>query len=400
MLYLMTIGKYLLPLITLPYLTRVLTPSYYGIVTYLTSTMTYFQVFVDFGFLYSSTRDASIYRNDRKKLSEILSSTVASRLILCAVGLAVLFIVFRFVKILRENPLLTFLYYLSVAVTVLLPDYIYRGIEKMEIVSLRFIIARLVSTVLTFIFIKSSDDILYLPVLTIFGNLAAVFFSYMHLYKVQKVKLVKVSSHQVFMTLKDSSMFFLATFATTAFGATTTFLMGISKLSTSDIAYWGLAYQIVCTIEMLYDPIISSIYPHMVDQKDYGLIKKTLIIIMPVIFLGLVLCFLLAGFVIQIAGGAEYEAAVPVFRILLPMLFFSFPAQILGFPLLAPSGNEKYASRSTVISAVYHVLGLFLLLLTGKFTLVNIAVLRVTTNVVLLLCRVVIAKKLFSVSKG
>lgn len=399
MLYIMTAGKYLLPLVTLPYLTRVLTPKYYGITTYMTSTMTYFQVLIDFGFIYSATREASLFRENKRKLGEILSETIVAKLLLCIVGFFIMLIMVPFVTIMRENFPLTVLYFLSVAVTIFIPDYIYRGIEKMEIVSIRFILARLVSTILTFILIKSSDDLILMPVLLICGNLAAVIFSFVYLYREEDVTLVAIRWCNVIDSIKSSSVFFVATFATTAFGATTTFLMGVRNLSaitTAEIAFWGLAYQIICTIEMLYDPIISSIYPHMVKTKDYSIIKKALLIFMPLILLGVIVCYLLADYGMNLAGGPEYIEAAPIFRILLPLLLFSFPAQLLGFPLLAPIGKEKMASISTVISAVFHVSGLIALIVVGKFTLINIAILRTCTNVVLLSSRVVMAKRAFS----
>lgn len=388
-----------MPLITLPYLTRVLTPNYYGIATYMTSTMTYFQVLIDFGFIYSATRDASLHRADKKRLGEILSQTIAAKLILCLLGFLIMLIMVPFVTIMKENFVLTLLYFLSVAITIFLPDYIYRGLEKMEIVSIRFILARLVSTVLTFILIKSSDDLILMPVLLICGNLAAVIFSFLHLYRKEHVRFVAINWREVVDSLKSSSVFFVATFATTAFGATTTFLMGVEKfstLSTAEIAFWGLAYQIICTIEMMYDPIISSIYPHMVKNKDYGVIKKALLIFMPLILLGVVVCYFLADVGMNLAGGSEYTDAVPIFRILLPMLIFSFPAQLLGFPLLAPIGKEKLASISTIISAAFHVSGLIILIAIGRFSLINIAILRSCTNAVLLLSRIVMAKRAFS----
>ena len=297
MLYVMTLGKYLLPLITLPYLTRVLTPDYYGVVSYMTSTMTYFQVFVDFGFLYSATRGASLSRDNKKQLGEILSETIAAKLLLSLIGAVVLCGIIPFIDILRENVLLTVLYYLSVVVTAFLPDYIYRGLEQMHIVSIRFILARLVSTCLTFVFVKSPQDLLFVPLLTICGNLVAAVFSFLHLYKEMGIHFERTCFKSIFSSIKSSSVFFAATFANTAFGATTTFLMGFSQLSsitTAEIAYWGLAYQIICTIEMLYDPIMSSLYPHMVKEKDYRLVKKILVLFMPLVLLGVVVCYFAA----------------------------------------------------------------------------------------------------------
>lgn len=394
MLYVMTIGKYVLPLITLPYLTRILTPEYYGVVTYMTSTMNYFQVLVDFGFLYSSTREASLNRCDKQALGEILSSTICAKVLLSGIGAVILVLMIPFVKILRTHITLAALYYISVAVTIFLPDYIYRGLEKMEIVSGRFILARVVSAVLTFALIRSPDDILLVPVLTICGNLVAVIFSFLHLYKKEKIYLVRTSIKKIITALKQSSVFFIATFATTAFGATTTFLMGIVDVSSDQIAYWNLAYQIVSTIQMLYDPIISSLYPHMVKEKDYSLVKKIVVYLMPIVIVGTLVCYYFAEAAIRIVGGAEYMDAVPVFRYLLPMLIFSFPAQLLGFPVLASMGKEKWGTVSTVISAIFHVGGLFVLIGIGKFDIIHVAVLRSCTDGVLLVSRLLIFKRI------
>jgi len=388
MLYMMTAGKYLLPFITLPYLTRVLTPEYYGVVIYMTSTMTYFQVLVDFGFIYSSTKEVSLHRTDRQYLGNVLSNTIFAKLILCAMGAAFLIIIMPFIAILRENAWLTIFYYFSVVVTAFLPDYIYRGMENMKVVSVRFILARLVSTLLTFMLIKSPNDLLWMPILTICGNLVAVIFSFTHLYKKEHIYLCKSSLTKAVKTLKQSSVFFASLFATTAFGATTTFFMGIQDISIVEIAYWGLAYQIICAIQMLYDPIMSSIYPHMVKKKDYGLIRKIQLLFMPIILLGVVISYFGAEWGIRVVGGSEYGNATFIFQLLLPMLIFSFPAQLLGFPVLAAMDKEKWATFSTIISAVFHVLGLVLLINFDVFTLINIAILRSCTDLILLISRI------------
>lgn len=391
MLYLMTIIKYLLPLATLPYLTRVLTPTYYGVINYMNSTTTYFQVLVDFGFIYSATKLVAINRENKKEVGKVLSSTIISKVILSVLGAMILKLIIPYVDLLKNNTTLMVLYYLSVVSTILLPDFIYRGFEKMEIVSIRFLISRVISTALTFVFVRSANDILLIPVLTICGNVLAVIFSYLHLFKKERIHFERVNINDVFASFRTSSIFFLATFATTAFGATTTFLMGIREVSNEDIAFWGIAYQIICTIEMLYDPIISSLYPHMVRKNNSKLVFKVLLIVMPLVLIGVVSCYFLSPVIIKVAGGSEYLSAVPIFRILLILLIFSFPAQLLGFPFLAPIKKEKFASLSTVVSAAYHVIGLFFLIGIRRFDLISLAVLRVSTGLVLLLSRVVVA---------
>ena len=71
-LYGLTIAKIIFPLITLPYLTRVLSVGSYGVVSYVKILITYFQILVDFGFLLSGTKDIVKSRDNRRMMeSEI-----------------------------------------------------------------------------------------------------------------------------------------------------------------------------------------------------------------------------------------------------------------------------------------------------------------------------------------
>ncbi|KJS17958.1 MAG: hypothetical protein VR69_02745 [Peptococcaceae bacterium BRH_c4b] len=389
MLYLMTAAKYILPLVTLPYLTRVLEPDGYGIITYMTAMMTYFQLFVDFGFNYSATKVASENRDNRTKLSLLLGDVIAAKIVLVIISAVFLFILIPYIAILKENILLTYLYFSSVLISIFLPDYIYRGIEKMEIITVRYVIAKLISAVLILVFVKDKSDLLWIPVLYTIGTGVAVAFSWYHVLKKLNLKLCWLKLHNVWSTLKDSGVYFVAVFATTAFSATNIILMGFSSITTQEIAYWGVAYQVITAIQALYDPIISSVYPHMVAKRDYGLIKKILMFIMPVIIMGIAVSYWLADLAIYIVAGSGYSAAAPIFCLLLPVLFFSFPAQLLGFPVLGTMGKEKLATRATIISATFHGTGLVALFISGSFTLINIAILRSCTEAALCLFRVI-----------
>jgi PST family polysaccharide transporter len=187
--------------------------------------------------------------------------------------------------------------------------------------------------------------------------------------------------------MKVSAIYFISTFATTAYGITNTFIFGIMNLPPSQIAYWGVSFTLISAAQSLYSPIISSLYPHMAARKDFQLLKRIIIILVPINIILVVFLFKFTYPIIMIISGLEYVDAVQVFRLLLPVLVFSFPAMLIGFPLLGIIGRVKELTTTTIISAVFHILGLLFLILIEKFNVFNVAILRSLTEFVLLCTR-------------
>jgi PST family polysaccharide transporter len=183
--------------------------------------------------------------------------------------------------------------------------------------------------------------------------------------------------------LTESARYFVSEIATTAFGALNTLLIGI-VLPTAQIALWSVAMQIISAVQAMFSPITNGIYPEMVRSRSLGLLKKVCRIFVPVLVLGCIALYFLSGLAILIVAGEKYLDAVGVLRMLIPVLLFSFPAMLLGWPALGAVGRVKETTATTVISAVFQCAGLGMLILAGHFTIVNIALLRCATEFVLL----------------
>ena len=385
--YIMTFAQYVFPLITFPYLTRVLEPDLYGVITYMTATITYFQLVIDFGFNLSATKEIAEKQEDKKHIGMVLGSVIQAKIFLLIGSFIVYILMVQFIPKLNENKLLAYLYMGTVVLSIWLPDYMFRGIEKMEIITVRFLLSKMVTTVLTFVLVRSKSDMLWIPILNMIGSLVAICLTWHHIKTKLKIKVRYTSKVEVISKLKESFLYFLSTFATTAFGAMNTFMLGAMNLPSSQIAYWGVSYTLIGAAQSLYTPIINSLYPHMINKKDFKLVRKLLYIFMPAIIVTTIIVYMLSELVITIFSGPEYMEAIPVFKALLPVLILSFPAMVIDFPVLAAFGKVKETTITTIISSVFHILGLLLLALIGKFTVLAVAILRSATELVLLATR-------------
>lgn len=386
MLYGLSIAKIVFPLLTLPYLTRVLSLECYGTVAYVKSIMQYMQLFIDFGFMLSGTKNIVSVSQDREEVGQTTGDILAARLILSAVAFAFLSLLASLLPLLREYTVFTLLSFVPVFLSVFLFDYLFRGLEKMQIITTRFVLMRSVSTVLTYLLVRSDADLIWIPILDIIGTLLAVMLVGIQIKKMEiNVRFGTLKSAA--SKLKESIAYFLSNIATTAFGALNTIIIGI-VLPASDVAYWSVSLQMIAAIMVLYHPIIDGIYPEMIKTKDPRLINRTLIFVMPTILLGSIFCFAEADLLLRLIGGLQYAGAASVFRSLIPVLILSFPTMLCGWPALGAIEKQRQVTATTVLAAILQAGGLVLAWVVGCFTLQTIALIRCLSELVLLLSRV------------
>lgn len=386
-LYVMNIAKLIIPLITLPYLTRVLSKDCYGIVSYIKAVMGYMQLIIDFGFMLSGTNDIVHTKTDKYKMECEIGDILAAKLLLSGVALISMIVLIFIISILKNNILYTLLAFIVVFLTCFLFDYFFRGIEEMQVIAIRFVSMKSVSAALTFMFVKSDADILWIPVLDIIGSLVAIALVFRELRK-REIIIRFTCFKNIISKIKTSALYFMSNFATTAFGVLITLLIGIYA-SESQVAEWSLCMQLINAAQSLYSPVTDGIYPEMIKNKKISLIKKSLKIFMPIVLVGCIFTFFSSQYILLIVGGEQYVDTGYLLRALIPVLFFSFPAILIGWPALGALERVKEITQTTVFTALFQVTGLIVLIILNKFTLINIALLRGLTEFILFLSRLI-----------
>ena len=383
MLYIMNIAKLIFPLVTQAYLARVLDPEGgFAVYTYVrSSVMTYVQLVIDFGFLLSATRAIAQVREDREQVGRIVGHVMVGKGILSLAALAVLAVLSLFIPLLGGNPAYTALSFVQAVTTIFLVDFLFHGLERMHVITIRYFITRVITVALTFLLIKDDGDLLLIPLLEIIGNLAAIVWVWRDIRR-SGIPVVFRSWKETWAMLKDSFVYFLSDIASTAFGALNTLVIGI-VMSERDVSVWGIAMTFVSAVQMMYTPITNSIYPHMVREKSMGVIKKVLMIFLPVVVIGCVVVWFGAELLVMILAGRELLDAAPLLRWLIPLLFISFLAAIFGWPVLGAIGKSKETTITTITAAAAQVLGLAVLLIIDRFNFFNLAMLRAGTDLLL-----------------
>lgn len=381
MVMLLNISKIALPFLTLPYLTRVLSTDCYGTVAYVKAVMGYMQTLVDFGFLLCATKYVIKANGDKEKIGYVIGDNIIAKLIIGFIGFIILIILSIFISILNENIIFTFLSYVPVLLTIFLLDFLFRGLEKMEIITYRFLVMKGLSTILTFIFVKNDTNVLWIPILDIIGSLFAVGLVFVEVKK-ENIKIKFTNLQASFELMKESFVYFFSNVASTSFNVFNTIVMGM-YLSTTDVAYWSICIQCITAVQALLNPVADAIYPEMVRTRSKKTFIKIIKIFVPIILLGCILSYFLTPLGLFIVGGEKYLPATNLFRILIPVILFGFLSIMYGWPVSGAIGKENEIARTTIISVLFQISVIVLSIIFDLMTLYIIAIIRVITEILL-----------------
>lgn len=353
-----------LPLLLLPYLVRVLGMELYGLIAFSTAVVYYFQVITDYGFNLTATREISIHRNDSLKVSEIYNSVMIIKLVLLVFSLFILTVVVLIFSELSANYEIYFLSFGVVIGYTILPTWLFQGMEKMKFLTLSNLITKLFFTVLIFVFVKSKDDYLLVPIFTSAGYILSGIIS---LFIVRRRFKIPFAS-QKYATLKihfiEGWYVFLSQLKITLFSNSNILILGIFA-GNIQVGYFSSAEKIIRTLASLQTPIVNTMFPYISKNiktaplKIIGQIYKVAKI-GSWCYLSIILgVFVFSEAIVKIMFGELLTDVVIALRIILIVPLFVFLNNLFGTQILLNTGKDKVFFLVLLFTAILNLILIF-----------------------------------------
>lgn len=390
------ISNYIFPLITFPYLVRVLGPEKFGLIHFAIAFIAYFGTLVDYGFTLSATREISLHRENKEELSKIFSSVIIIKLMLVVLSIFILIPVVSVFSKFSDNSLVYYLTFISVIGQALYPIWFFQGIEQMKYLLYITVSSKAASVVLIFILVTSPDHLLTVIIINsgaaLLMGLSGIIVVVFHF----KIRLKLQSSSLLKYHFFEGGYIFLSTAAINIYTTTNIFLLGIFT-NDSIVGYFSAADKIRIAVQSTFSTISQTIYPRLSKQFEESkreavkFVGKILYGVGSLVFILCLIIVIFAKDIIAIILGPGYEPSVILLQILGFLPFIIFLSNISGIQTMLNLGYKKEFTKILAQAALLNTL--LALVLIQLFAATGTAVSMLITEIFVTVTMIIFLNK-------
>lgn len=355
----LTMSSFIFPLITFPYVSRVLLPVGTGKVSFATSLISYFSMFAQLGIPTYGIRACAKVRDNREELTRTAHELLLINLVMDVLSYAALGCALAFIPKLREERLL----YIVVSSTILLTsigmEWLYKALEQYAYITVRSIVFKFVALIAMFLLVHEQEDYLIYGGITIFAASASNILNLINAHKY--IGLKPVGHYNLRRHLKPVGVFFAMSCASTIYTHMDTVMLGFMTTD-EEVGYYNAAVRIKTILVSIVTSLGTVLLPrasYYVEQdlkEEFKRISEKALRFVILLAAPMMLYFMMyAAQGIYFLSGPAYARSILPMQIVMPTLLFIGMTNILGIQILVPLGREKVVLYSEIAGAVVNL---------------------------------------------
>lgn len=356
----LTMSQFLFPLLTFPYISRILLPAGMGKVSFATSVVSYFALFAQLGIPTYGIRACARVRDDKEALTRTVQELFLINLVMSVLAYVALFGGILFVPRLHQEKELFLIVGLTILFNAIGMEWLYKALEQYTYITVRSILFKLIAILAMFLLVHEQSDYMIYGGVSILASSASNVFNFIHLY--HYISLKPVGHYNFRQHFKAVFIFFAMSCATTIYTNLDTVMLGFLT-SDAEVGYYNAAVKIKSILVSVVTSLGVVLLPRASYYVECKLMDKfcriTHVALNFVILISVPLTvyfILFAKEGIFFLSGAEYEASIVPMQIIMPTLIFIGMTNIMGIQMLIPLGKERVVLYSEIAGAVADLL--------------------------------------------
>lgn len=381
----------IVPLITTPYLSRVLGAENIGIYSYTLSVTTYFILFGSLGIAMYAQREIAYVQEDKYKRSKVFFEILLIKVITLMISMGIFYVTFG---IQGQYSVYYKIFLLEIIANIIDISWFFQGIEEFKKTVMRNMLVKSISIALIFILVKNSDDLttyIWIYVLsTFFGNLSLWMYLPKYICKVNNLKLKK--------HIKPVLMLFVPQIASQVYTVLDKTMLGSMIPDKAETGFYEQAQKMVKILLTIVTALGTVMLPRMsmiFAKNDKKQIKKYLDNSFNFVFiLGFPIMAgidIIANRFVPIFFGPGYNEVVMLIRVISPIIIFIGLSNVIGVQFLLPTQRQKMYTISVIVGACINLIFNFLLI--PKFKAVGASIATVIAEFMVLVVQTYLTRK-------
>lgn len=349
-------SAFIFPLITFPYVSRVLGASGNGLVTFAESVVSYFSIFAQLGIPTYGIKICAECRDDKTKLNRTVQELLIINMITVVASYAVLVVMMFAIPRLAESQTLITISSISILLNALGMDWLFQALEQYTYITFRNLGFKLLSVALLFLCVHSPKDYVILGAINVVGNYGSNVLNLLYTRRFLSFKLMR--GYQFRRHIKPILVFFLLSVSVTVYTSLDSVMLGFLS-TTAAVGFFAAGTKMKTILTSAVSAIGNVMLPRMSDYIVHGkldnfrnMVSKSLNLALLITLPLTIYFFMMADATIDFLAGEGYAPAITPMRILSITVIFIGITNILGLQVLVPTDREKYTVFSTIVGAL------------------------------------------------
>ena len=353
----LTMSQFIFPLITFPYVSRILLPEGTGKVSFATSVVSYFAMFAQLGIPTYGIRACAKVRDNREKLTKTVQELFIINFTMSLIAYTALFVAIVFVPRLQQDKALFLIVSSTILFNAIGMEWLYKALEQYTYISIIF---KFIALVAMFALIHQKNDYVIYGGISILAASASNVFNFFHVHKY--VSLKPVGNYNFNQHFKAVAVFFAMSCATTIYTHLDTVMLGFMT-SDADVGYYNAAVKIksilvsiVTSLGVVLLPRASYYVEHNLMEEFYRITKKAINFVFLVATPMMIYFIIFAKEGIFFLSGSAYAGSIIPMQVIMPTLLLIGLTNIMGIQMLVPLGREKTVLYSEIAGVIVDVI--------------------------------------------
>lgn len=351
-----TITNIIFPLITFPYVSRILLADGMGKISFFTAISSYAILVASLGITTYGIRETANARKDRDCLSKVTLELLIINVVMSVIVIASLILLVPFIEKFRTDKILVFINCGLILCTAFGMEWLYSGLEQYAYITKRSILFKCISVVAVFVFVRSKADYNIYALVTMLASSVAYVVNFIYSRKFVSFKTVR--NIELRKHIKPMLILFASIMAVNIYTSLDTVMLGFIS-GDKEVGLYTVAVKIKWLLLSMVNAISAVLLPRLSfyisenKKKAFNQLLKKSISVILMISLPLTAYFIiLAKDCIYILGGSDYLEATLCMQIIMPILLISSFSNITGNQILIPMGKDILFMKAVVLGAI------------------------------------------------